>query len=115
MGPAMKSREIGIETITEFFTADFAGQLVHIKGKQDLIIGNNVLAYVPDINNFVAGLARIVSPNGSVTMEFPHLLELIRETQFDTIYHEHYFYHSLIAVRDIFKKHGLRIYDVEKL
>jgi SAM-dependent methyltransferase len=114
-GPAEKAEENGIETITEFFNAGFAETLVRTKGYQDLIIGNNVLAHVPDINNFVAGLAIILSPQGTVTMEFPHLMELIRDTQFDTIYHEHYFYLSLATVESIFVKHGLRIYDVEKL
>ncbi len=114
-GPAEKAEENGIETLTEFFNAGFAETLVRTKGYQDLIIGNNVLAHVPDINNFVAGLAIILSPQGTVTMEFPHLMELIRDTQFDTIYHEHYFYLSLATVKSIFVKHGLRIYDVEKV
>ncbi len=114
-GPAHKANEQGIETLVAFFNTDFAQELVRTKGTQDLVIGNNVLAHVPDINNFVAGLAIILSPYGTVTMEFPHLLELIRDTQFDTIYHEHYFYLSLTTVKSIFMKHGLRIYDVEQL
>ncbi len=114
-GPAQKANEKGIETIVAFFNKDFATELVYTKGLQDLIIGNNVLAHVPDINNFVGGLAKILSPHGTVTMEFPHLLELISDIQFDTIYHEHYFYLSLTTVESIFKKHGLRLYNVEQL
>ncbi|MDD5188460.1 MAG: class I SAM-dependent methyltransferase [Methanoregula sp.] len=114
-GPARKANMMGIETIVEFFDSYFADELVNTKGLQDLIIGNNVLAHVPDINNFVAGLVKILSTHGTVTMEFPHLLELIRDTQFDTIYHEHYFYLSLKTVESIFKKHGLQIYHVEKI
>jgi len=114
-GPARKAYEIGIETIVSFFTLDKASEIITLKGKQDLIIGNNVLAHVPDINNFVAGLKVCLSPQGTITLEFPHLMELIRETQFDTIYHEHYSYLLLATVGSIFKKHGLRIYDVEKL
>ncbi|MBN1168119.1 MAG: methyltransferase domain-containing protein [Methanospirillaceae archaeon] len=114
-GPAIKANQLGIETIVAFFNADFADELINTKDLQDLIIGNNVLAHVPDINNFVPGLAKILSPLGTVTMEFPHLLELIQDVQFDTIYHEHYFYLSLGTVESIFLKHGLRIYDVEKI
>jgi hypothetical protein len=114
-GPARKANEMGIETIVSFFNMDMASEIVKVKGKQDLIIGNNVLAHVPDINNFVAGLDICLSSEGTITMEFPHLMELIRQTQFDTIYHEHYSYLLLATVKDIFKKHGLRIYDVEKV
>jgi SAM-dependent methyltransferase len=114
-GPARTAADKGIETKVAFFDADFADELVHTKGLQDLIIGNNVLAHVPDINNFVTGVAKILSPYGTVTMEFPHLMELLSYTQFDTIYHEHYSYFSLSTVQSIFKNHGMRIYDVEKL
>jgi SAM-dependent methyltransferase len=113
-GPAQIANEMGVETIVSFFNADFADELIKTKGLQDLIIGNNVLAHVPDINNFVAGLEKILAPHGTITMEFPHLLELIRDLQFDTIYHEHYFYLSLATVDSIFKRHGLRIYNVEQ-
>jgi hypothetical protein len=113
-GPAQTANEKGIQTIVSFFDADFADELIQSKGLQDLIIGNNVLAHVPDINNFVAGLQKILSLHGTITMEFPHLLELLRDFQFDTIYHEHYFYLSLATVESIFKKHGLRIYNVEQ-
>jgi len=114
-GPAQKANELGIETIVSFFNLDMAVEIVKLKGKQNLIIGNNVLAHVPDINNFVAGLEVCLSDNGTITMEFPHLLELISQTQFDTIYHEHYSYLLLATVKSIFKKHELRIYDVEKV
>lgn len=114
-GPAQKANEIGIDTIISFFNSDMATEIVRLKGKQDLIIGNNVLAHVPDINNFVGGLEKCLSPQGTITMEFPHLMELIRYTQFDTIYHEHYSYLLLATVESIFKKHRLRIYDVEKV
>ncbi len=114
-GPARKANEMGIETILSFFNLEMASEIVKLKGKQDLIIGNNVLAHVPDINNFVAGLNICLSAEGTITMEFPHLMELIRQTQFDTIYHEHYSYLLLATVKSIFEKHGLRIYDVEKV
>lgn len=114
-GPAQKANEKGIETIVAFFNSDMAAEIVKTKGTQDLIIGNNVLAHVPNINNFVAGLRTCLSPQGTITMEFPHLLELITYTQFDTIYHEHYSYLLLATVESIFKKHGIRIYDVEKI
>jgi 2-polyprenyl-3-methyl-5-hydroxy-6-metoxy-1,4-benzoquinol methylase len=114
-GPAQKANEMGIETIVSFFNLDMASEIVTSKGKQDLIIGNNVLAHVPDINNFVAGLKVCLSSQGTITMEFPHLMELVRQTQFDTIYHEHYSYLLLATVESIFKKHELRIYDVEKV
>lgn len=84
-------------------------------GKADLIIGNNVLAHVPDINSFVKGTAMALKADGTVTMEFPHLLKLLEFHQFDTIYHEHFSYFSLLTVRRIFKEHGMRIYDVQKL
>ena len=80
-----------------------------------LIIANNVLAHVPDINNFVRGIATLLKSSGVVTLEFPHLLELIVNNQYDTIYHEHYSYLSLLAVKKIFEKNGLNIFDVEKL
>lgn len=80
-----------------------------------MIFGNNVLAHVPDINDFVIGLKKALKPDGVITMEFPHLLNLIEQNQFDTIYHEHFSYLSLLATMTIFKFHGLNIYDVEEL
>jgi C-methyltransferase C-terminal domain/Methyltransferase domain len=80
-----------------------------------LIIANNVLAHVPLLNDFVAGIARLLKPDGTVTIEFPHLLELIEHVEFDTIYHEHYSYISLYAIEQVFSRHGLRLYDAERL
>ncbi len=108
------SRQKGIETIEEFFGIDCAKKLSQAK-KADLIIGNNVYAHVPDINDFTAGIKELLSPDGTVTLEFPHLIELIQNNQFDTIYHEHYSYLSLFSVSQIFNKAGLKIYKVDKL
>jgi len=112
---AAAAEKLGIPVIRKFFGATLAQQL-RKEGKQaDLIIGNNVYAHVPDINDFTAGLKTVLKPGGTITLEFPHLLQLIEYTQFDTIYHEHYSYFSLHTVRRIFTKAGLRIYDVEEL
>lgn len=108
---AKAAREKGIDVLEEFFGAEMAKKLP----KTDLILGNNVLAHVPDINDFVRGLKNALKPMGTVTMEFPHLYNLIKYNQFDTIYHEHFSYLSLIAVKAIFEKQGLKIYDVEEL
>lgn len=105
----------GIPTLTRFFGLDTAKEL---KGKRvlaDLVVGNNVLAHVPDLNGFVAGLALVLKPNGVVTMEFPHLLRLIQENQFDTVYHEHLSYFSFCAAQKVFAHHGLTLFDVEEL
>ena len=101
----------GINTYKEFFTENFAWQIQ----SSDLIIGNNVLAHVPNINDFVAGLKVALKEGGTITMEFPHILNLIKYNQFDTIYHEHYSYLSLFTVNRIFRQHGLVIYDVDEL
>jgi hypothetical protein len=98
----------------EFFGKEVAERLAQ-RQQADLIIGNNVLAHVPQLNDFVAGIARLLKPAGSVTIEFPHLLELIEHVEFDTIYHEHYSYISLYAIEQVFCRHGLRLYDVERL
>jgi SAM-dependent methyltransferase len=112
---ATKSREFGIPVTESFFTLSLAKQLT-VEGKQaDLVIGNNVLAHVPDINDFVDGLHAVLKDNGVVTMEFPHLLELIEHCQFDTLYHEHFSYLSLAVVKRIFNQVGLNIFDVEQL
>lgn len=108
------SRQKSIETIEEFFGIDCAKKLSQDK-KADLIIGNNVYAHVPDINDFTAGIKELLSPDGTVTLEFPHLVELIQNNQFDTIYHEHYSYLSLFSASQIFNKAGLKIYKVDKL
>lgn len=108
--------EKGISTIIDFFGTDFARKLVaDQKIKADLIVGNNVLAHVPDINDFVGGLKILLAPGGTITMEFPHLLQLIENNQFDTIYHEHFSYLSLFTVGLIFSSRQLVIYKVEEL
>ena len=113
---AEKAENSGVRTIVEFFSSDFAKfQLVKKKSKADLIIGNNVLAHVPDINDFVNGMKLALNEDGIITMEFPHLLNLVNDCQFDTIYHEHFSYLSLIAVKSIFEKQGLVIFDVEEI
>lgn len=112
---AQAAREKGIDTLEEFFGVELAGRLAKDGKKAELIIGNNVLAHVPDINDFVAGLKIALKNDGVVTMEFPHLMCLVEDNQFDTIYHEHFSYLSFHTVRQIFTKHGLIIFDVEKL
>jgi len=105
------ARSKGINVLEEFFGEKLAFTLP----KADLILGNNVLAHVPDINDFIKGLKIALKPQGIITMEFPHLLNLIEQNQFDTIYHEHYSYLSLISTMQIFKAHGLQIYDAQEL
>lgn len=110
----------GVPSITRFFGTEFARELT-AEGKQwnatraDLLLGNNVLAHVPDIVDFVAGMALALKPTGVVTMEFPHLLQLVENNQFDTIYHEHFSYLSFTTVRQIFTAQGLTLFDVEEL
>ena len=105
----------GVPTLTEFFGVALATKLAESNGRADLIIGNNVFAQVPDLNDFVGGIAAFLKSNGTVTLEWPHLLRLMAENQFDTIYHEHYGYFSLLATEKIFAAHGLKVYDVEEL
>lgn len=105
----------GIPVLCKFFGETIGIQL-GTQGKQaDLIIGNNVYAHVPNIHDFTRGLKALLKPTGTITLEFPHLLRLIKDTQFDTVYHEHFSYLSLNVVNQIFKKAGLRIYNVEEL
>ena len=112
---ANAARAIGIDIVQEFFGVQLAKQLVE-QGKQaDLTAANNILAHVPDINDFVAGFSTLLKPAGVATFEFPHLLRLVSENQFDTVYHEHYSYLSLIAVKSIFERNGLKVFDVEEL
>ena len=106
------AREKGIETWTKFFGAATARE---IEGRADLLIANNVLAHVPDINDFVEGMRIALAPHGTVTIEFPHLLHIMRESQFDTIYHEHYSYLSLLTVQQILRAHGLAVTDVDEI
>lgn len=114
-GTARAARNKGIETISEFFGRDFAAELVGSHGQADLIVANNVLAHVPDLNDFVAGLAVALAPKGTITVELPHLQELVAHGQFDTVYHEHFSYFSLGTVRAVFAAHGLHVWDVERL
>jgi SAM-dependent methyltransferase len=107
--------EIGVPSLVEFFGEALAVELAAEGRLADLIIGNNVIAHVPLLNDFVAGISVLLKPQGTVTIEFPHLLTLIEHVEFDTIYHEHYSYISLFALEQVFGRHGLRIYDVEKL
>jgi SAM-dependent methyltransferase len=107
--------EKGVPTVVKFFGRKTADELAVESGRTDLIVGNNVLAHVPDLNDFVAGLTTLLAPRGVVTMEFPHLRRLMDENQFDTIYHEHFSYLSFLVVRDVFRAHGLRVFDVEEL
>ncbi len=110
---AAVAKEKGIDSIVDFFGSHLAEQ--QLKAKADLILGNNVLAHVPDINDFVKGVKLALKPNGVNTFEFPHLCKLVSENQFDTIYHEHFSYLSLTAVKTIFEAQGLTIFDVQEL
>ncbi|MEK7990353.1 MAG: class I SAM-dependent methyltransferase [Thiotrichaceae bacterium] len=112
---AQVALEKGIPTETAFFGVETAKNLVARGQSANLLIANNVLAHVPDINDFVAGLKLLLKPQGIITIEFPHLLNLIVQNQFDTIYHEHFSYLSLLAVENIFAQHGLMLFDVEEL
>ena len=112
---ARASREKGIETLEEFFGAEVGARLAAAGKQADLMAANNVLAHVPDINGFLAGFANLLKPGGVATFEFPHLLRLIEENQFDTIYHEHFSYLSLTALEKIFRHNGLAMFDVEEL
>jgi 2-polyprenyl-3-methyl-5-hydroxy-6-metoxy-1,4-benzoquinol methylase len=105
----------GIQTVVGFFGTTLAQNLVDQGNNADLVIGNNVLAHVPRLNDFVEGLKIVLKPGGVITMEFPHLMRLVEENQFDTIYHEHFSYFSLVAVEQVFASHGLVIFDVEEL
>ncbi|EKD70070.1 MAG: hypothetical protein ACD_46C00652G0001, partial [uncultured bacterium] len=104
-----------IPIIEDFFGRELAEKLVKKNKQADLMIANNVLAHVPNINDFVSGFARLLKPQGIATFEFPHLLELVQKSQFDTIYHEHFSYLSLTTVNQIFSSNGLNIFDVEEL
>jgi hypothetical protein len=112
---AAAAEGIGIPTLTKFFGTALAHQVAAEHGQADLIVGNNVLAQVPDINDFLAGVAILLSPNGTATFEFPHLLRLVEGLQYDTIYHEHFSYFSLKTAIRIVNAHGLDVYDVEEL
>ena len=112
---AAAARAQGIPTETVFFAADTAMEIAATHGSADLIVANNVLAHVPDIFGFVAGFAAALHPHGAAVFEFPHLLELVERVQFDTIYHEHFSYLSLLVVERVLRANGLRAFDVERL
>jgi SAM-dependent methyltransferase len=112
---AEAARARGVPTRVEFF-GEASAEALRAEGvRADLIVGNNVLAQVPSPNDFVAGIARILAPTGTVTIEFPHLMRMVEDNQFDTIYHEHFSYFSFTTVREIFAAHGLTVFDVEEL
>jgi SAM-dependent methyltransferase len=112
---AKVAEEKGIPSVVKFFGFQTANEMVADGQQADLLVGNNVLAHVPDVNDFVAGMKVVLKANGIFTMEFPHLLQLIQQNQFDTIYHEHFSYFSLLTVEKIFAAHGLTIFDVEEI
>ena len=112
---AKVAEQKGIPTLVKFFSEKTANELLSEDKKADLIVGNNVLAHVPNLNDFVEGMRVLLKPNGVITMEFPHLLQLIKQNQFDTIYHEHFSYFSFLTVQKIFSFHKLIIFDVEEL
>lgn len=112
---ATAAREKGIEVVEAFFGVALAQDLARSGRQADLMVANNVLAHVPDINDFVAGFSSLLKPSGVATFEFPHLVRLVAENQFDTIYHEHYSYLSLTTVKTVFSANGLSLFDVEEL
>jgi len=112
---AQTAVEKGVPTLARFFGEKLAFELAETGKKADLLIGNNVLAQVPDLNDFVKGMKILLKPGGIITMEFPHVMKLIEENQFDTIYHEHFSYFSLYTVEKIFSFHGMKIFDVDEL
>jgi C-methyltransferase C-terminal domain/Putative zinc binding domain/Methyltransferase domain len=105
----------GVPTLVDFFGEALARRLVDERGTADLVIGNNVLAQVPDLNDFVAGVAILLAPEGVATFEFPHLAKLLQELQYDTIYHEHFSYFSLATIAEVLQKHGIAVTDVDEL
>lgn len=104
-----------VRSVVRFFGTKSAGEISAEFGQADLLLGNNVLAHVPDLNDFVAGMKLALKPQGIITMEFPHLLRLAEENQFDTIYHEHFSYFSFFTVEQVFAAHGLTLFDVDEL
>lgn len=112
---AKAAEEKGVSSLVKFFGEQTASELVSAGMQADLLIGNNVLAHVPNLNDFVAGMKILLKSTGIITMEFPHLMRLMAENQFDTIYHEHFSYYSLFTVEKVFAAHGLTLFDVEEL
>ena len=107
--------EKGIPTLVKFFGTETAKEMLAEGKAADLLLGNNVLAHVPDLNDFIAGMKIALKPDGVITMEFPHLMRLMAENQFDTIYHEHFSYFSFLSVEQAFARHGITLFDVEEL
>ncbi|MEF9977293.1 MAG: class I SAM-dependent methyltransferase [Thermomonas sp.] len=114
-GTANAARARGIETLERFFGLDFARGFAAERRRADLVVANNVLAHVPDLNDFVGGITEILAPEGVLTVEFPHLMRLVEQHQFDTVYHEHFSYFSFGTAKRILAHHGLRVFDVEQL
>jgi len=112
---AREAEKKGVPTLVKFFGLRTAEGLVAQEKRADLLLGNNVLAHVPDLNDFVAGIKRLLAPRGVMTMEFPHLLNLIEQNQFDTIYHEHFSYFSFLTAEKVFAHHGITVFDVQEL
>jgi SAM-dependent methyltransferase len=112
---ARVAEERGVRTAVKFFGSATARELREVYGGADLVLGNNVLAHVPDLNDFVEGMRVILNPAGVITMEFPHLVQLVEHNQFDTIYHEHFSYFSFTTVEKVFAAHGITLFDVEEL
>jgi SAM-dependent methyltransferase len=112
---ARVAQQQGIETLVRFFDVETACELVEAGRAADLVVANNVLAHVPDLNGFVAGIRILLKPDGVATLEFPHLFRLMEQVEFDTIYHEHFSYFSLLAVEQVFTGHGLVLFDVDEL
>jgi SAM-dependent methyltransferase len=112
---AEAAEKLGVPVLRKFFSEELGKQLAHEGRRADLVVGNNVYAHVPEINDFTKGLKAVLKPEGTITLEFPHLMRLIEHAQFDTVYHEHFSYLSLYSVRRIFSMAGLRIWDVEEL
>ncbi len=112
---AEDAKKRGVETLVAFFDRELGKKLAS-EGKQaDLVLGNNVLAQVPDLNSFVAGVRELLKPTGTATFEFPHLQQMFEQNQFDTIYHEHFCYFSLMSIEAVFARHGMTLFDVEEL
>ncbi len=109
------ARDRGIETVVEFFGRELASRLVAEGRQADLLVANNVFAHVPDLNDFTAGMERLLAPQGVITIEFPHLARLIEGNQFDTIYHEHFSYFSFLTAQAVLGAHGLEVFDVDEL
>ncbi len=112
---AEAARRVGVPTLTEFFGVELGRRLAADGAYADLMIGNNVLAQCPDLDDFIGGVAEVLKPDGVLTLEFPHLIRLIEGRQFDTIYHEHFYYFSLMTAQALLERHGLRVFDVEEL